>query len=187
MANLINLEIAVDTGTLFEEYPNLSRNDRKPTTIDPSYCYMIGAPGTVVEGQATEAMTLALCDDDKEAIAAIRWRSLSLSGNSDTAAVLYDIVRSTRTQSLLGEVQSYGAAGDVPIPILVNGRQTDPPSFSDVETQDYYLEAAILRFGVASLRVRLYLTTPDPQNGMPMLAGYVQWPAVLNLTKVGKT
>lgn len=190
MGTIVNLQIAIDTQSLIAAYPKLSRLPKKPTIVANSYCCMIGAAGLASQGQATDWLTVTASSADDASSIAIRWRAISLSGNSGTAAVIYDIRSAPHTESspdadaplpILRPAKSYLTAADAPLPVLEEGRNTDPPSFAVEEVEDFYLQAAVLRPGTADLQIRFYVTTQDDQTGKPVLAGYLEWRTVLTV------
>jgi len=177
MSKAIDIEIVVDTVTLLGKYSNPSQDSKNPTGIAHNgYAYMIAQAAYVqndASGKATQAtgdlIISALVNDT------IRWRMLSLSGNADYSAVVYDIqwfsgehVTSEPTQDVIS--QPY-----VPLPILVKGQQTQPPTFSAVTANDYFLQVNVTGHGSEGYKVFFYVTTQDPVTGKPVLKGYYYW------------
>lgn len=176
MSKNIDIEIVVDTVTLLNSYGNPSRDPNNPTGIaHTGYAYMIAQSAFVKSGQATGDLAInALVNDT------IRWRGLSLSGNTDNSAVIYDIrwfqgehVTTEPTQAIIS--QPY-----VPVPILVKGQQTNPPTFNAALANDYFLQVAVCGHGTENYKVYFYVTTQDPTTGKPVLKGYYYWdPAII--------
>lgn len=176
MSKSIDIEIVVDTVTLLASYPSPSTDPAHPTGIQHNgFAYMIAQAAYVQSGQATGDLAVnALVNDT------IRWRSLSLSGNTDNSAVLYDIrwfkgehVTTEPTQAIIS--QPY-----VPLPILVKGQQTNPPTFSAVLANDYFNQVNVCGHGTENYMVFFYLTIQDPKTGKPVLKGYYYWdPAII--------
>lgn len=177
--DVINLQIVADTNSIVAAYPELSRNPDKPTVIDNQYCYMIGPPGVVVQGLGTKNLILALAPpDDSKTSQIVRWRGLSLSGNSDCASVLYKMwspLKLFSIRQVLSESECVEVSSEVPLPVLSKGQNTMPPSFTTVLSPDYFLQATVLRSGSLRVRAMFYLTAPDEVSGKPVLLGYVQW------------
>lgn len=171
MPRFIDVEVCIDTVTLLTNYPNPSKDPNNPTGIDhTSYSYMIAQPVYVTSGQATGNLTLKALVGD-----VIQWRMISLSGNSDQAAVIYGVPQfggSTVTGAVIGNVaQPYE-----PIATLQpDGENYNPPRYESVSQFDYFLQANITGHGSEQYKVCFYVTTPDPNTGKPVVKGYFNW------------
>lgn len=169
MSKDIDIEIVVDTVTLLKDY-NPSPDYRNPTGISHNgYAYMIAQAAYVNGGQATGNLSINALNNDT-----IRWRSLSLSGNTDYSAVVYDMQQFSGAK-VTTDPQCIISSPYVPLPILVKGQQTTPPSFTAVIANDYFLQVNVNGHGTEQYKVFFYVTTQDPQTGKPVLAGYFYW------------
>ncbi|MEA1673497.1 inclusion body family protein [Nitrospirillum sp. BR 11163] len=169
MSKFIDIEIVIDTVTLLSTYPNPSKNANAPTGIAHNFSYMIAQSAFVRSGQATGDLNInALVNDT------IRWRSLSLSGNSDQSVVLYDIRQFSGTQ-VTGTITAIESNPYEPKPTLVDGKNTNPPTFTTVTDLDYYLQTTVINHGTENYQVYFYVTQPNPSTGQPQLVGYFYW------------
>lgn len=170
MADVIDVEIVIDTVTLLATFPNPSTDYKNPTGIDhTTFSYMIAARKYVKSGLATGDLSLQALVGD-----VIRWRSLSLAGNTDDTAVLYAIER-FQGQQVTGPVTAKLARPYEPLPIIVDGKQTNPPSFEAKIEDDYYLGTDITDHGTENYLVKFYVTVPDRSTGKPVTKGYFYW------------
>jgi nematocidal protein AidA len=167
MSKVIDIEIVVDTVTLLKNYPNPSKNSAAPTGIGHQYGYMVAPSASVVSGQATGDLTIKAEIGD-----VIRWRMLSLTGEADQAAVIYNIARFSGTQ-VTSSVQALLAHPLVPEPILVDSKNTNPPTYNAVKQDDYYLSATVTDSGTENYNVQFYVTERSGQS--LNLLGYFVW------------
>jgi hypothetical protein len=195
MADVINVVLVVDTQGLVTAHSDPSQNPRKPTAVDDAFCFLIGPPLRVIKGQASakllfEADARDASDqqgqDDgsdadgaraagKPAGATVLWRSRSLSGNAGQSIVIYSIAG----QAPSPKAPAFGAYEkeyDAPLPDLVNGRNTDPPTFTPTKTGDYYLKGPLRKRG-EQFTVSFYITAED--DGVLAAVGYFSWQAGL--------
>ncbi len=183
MADVIDIEILIDAQSILAAYPHPSQDPTTPTVIADDSCYMVGQPAAVRSGQATahlhiDAHRTGAGAAGSPAAHAIRWRALSLSGNAGHSAIVYDIVRLSRT-SVASPVAAVEAHPEVPLPSLDDGRNTDPPSFGSVAANDYFLEAHVVSNGTERFGVQFYIAVQDDETGEPTTVGYFEWhPAV---------
>ena len=112
MSKDINIEIVVDTVTLLNDYaPGTYDN---PTGIPHNgYAYMIAQTAFVNSGQATGDLSISAVVNDT-----IRWRGLSLSGNTDNSAIVYDILWYKNDHVTSEPTNCYVSEPYVPMPIL---------------------------------------------------------------------
>ncbi|HVJ51415.1 MAG TPA: AidA/PixA family protein [Aliidongia sp.] len=175
MPDIVSVGIVIDTQTILATHPHPSRDPDRPTFVAHDTCYMIGQSAYVSDGQATAHLQIEVPD-----LLPIRWRSLSLSGNAGQSAVLYHIHKH-EPRSMLSPIAAIEVPCELPLPILVDGFNTDPPSFSAVPSQLYFLEARIERAGTERLHVQFYVTVDDDSNGQPAIAGCFDWHARLTV------
>lgn len=176
MAAFIDVEIVIDTVTLLEKFPAPSTDYKNPTGIDhTSFSYMIAAKDFVESGMATGDLVLKAINGD-----VIRWRSLSLAGNSDHTAVLYEIGW-FKGDHVTDKYDAHVGHPYVPIPIIADGKNTTPPSFESKIEDDYYINATITNRGTENYHVKFYVTVPDRTTGKPKLKGYFYWDPVIKV------
>ena len=96
MANvIIDIEIVIDTQSVLNTYGRTPGTWDHPTGIAHSYGYMVAQSDYVRSGQATGDLAIKAIEGD-----AIRWRSLSLSGNANESAVIYAITKINYTYEI---------------------------------------------------------------------------------------
>jgi hypothetical protein len=170
MSNYLDIEVVIDTVSLLNAYSNPSKDPNNPTGIDhTSFSYMIAQTVFVNSGQASGNLSVKALVNDT-----IRWRSLSLSGNSGQSAVVYDI-RQFAGQTVTSPVFAIESQPYVPLPTLNDGHNTNPPSFTTVTQNDYFLQATITNHGTEQYKVYFYVTVQDPGTGKPVTKGYFYW------------
>lgn len=176
MSSYIDIEVVIDTQSLLKAYPNPSTNSASPTGIDhTSYSYMVAATAHVISGQASGNLSVKGIVNDT-----IRWRCLSLSGNSDQSAVVYNITQFGGTQ-VTGVVNAFVAKPYAPVPILNGESNTVPPTFTTPVENDYYMEATITDHGTEQYMFYFYVTDNDPDTGKPVLKGYFYWDPTITI------
>ena len=195
MADVINVVLVVDTQGLVTAHPDPSQNSRKPTPVDDAFCFLIGPPLRVIEGQATAKLLLEAQakdapgqqgqDDQSDAGAraagkapgaTVLWRSRSLSGNAGQSVIIYSVTG----QAPSPKAPAFGAFEkeyEAPLPDLVNGQNTDPPTFVPATTGDYYLKGAMRKRG-EQFTVSFYITAEDDDGALDTV-GYFSWKAEL--------
>ncbi len=87
MSRVTDVLVAIDTATILQKVPGLSKNPNSPTLIDPKYVYMITNQDNVVNGQAGGELDVKAQVGDL-----IRWRETSLSLGFETAAIFYKFI-----------------------------------------------------------------------------------------------
>jgi nematocidal protein AidA len=169
MSSYIDIEIVIDTVSLLTAYPNASMDYANPTGIDhTSYSYMIAQTKYVNSGQATGNLSVKALVNDT-----IRWRSLSLSGNSSQSAVIYDMPQFAGV-TVTSPVFAIESNPYVPLPKLSGGYNTKPPSFIKTTENDYFLQASVTNHGTEQYKVLFYVTEED-QGGNLVVRGYFSW------------
>jgi hypothetical protein len=170
MNNTIDIEVAIDTESLLNDFQNPSMDFGNVTGLPhEGYAYMIATTAHVNGGQATGDLSINGIVND-----VIRWRCLSLSGNSDQSAVVYNVPMFGGSQ-LTGPINAIVAQPFAPVPVLQGEEQTAPPSFNGVVENDYYLEATITGHGTENYMFQFYVTENDPSTGEPVLKGCFGW------------
>lgn len=171
MSNYIDIEIVIDTVSLLNAFPNPSQDYNNPTGIDhTSYSYMIAQTVYVNSGQATGNLSVKALVND-----IIRWRSLSLSGNTGQSAVIYSMPQFAGT-TVTSPVIAIESQPYVPFPTLTStGFNTTPPTFTSVIDNDYFLQTNVTGHGTEQYKVMFYVTVQDPNTGKPVNKGYFSW------------
>jgi hypothetical protein len=173
MSKNVDICIVVDTVSLIATYPAGTYQNPQGTKHD--FAYMIAQSDCVDKGQASgDLIVKNLVNNDT-----VRWRMISLSGDTDQAAVIYDITHTSGPKVMSSE-SAYESSPYVPLPILTDdNKNTQPPSFkNDAIETDYFLQANIVGHGTEHYAVKFYVTKPDAK-GKPVLHGYYWWdPAV---------
>lgn len=170
MTKCIDIEIVIDTVSLLKAFPNPSKTSTNPTMIDhTSYSYMIAQTAYVNGGQASGNLSIKALVNDT-----IRWRCLSLSGNTDQSAVVYDI-QWFKDDKVTNTPEANLSQPYSPLPTIVDGRNTNPPTFTAAIENDYFMQATVNKHGKEQYKVYFYVTDSDPNTGKPVLKGYFGW------------
>jgi Inclusion body protein. len=165
MSKFIDISVVFDTATLETKYANPSHDSAHPTGIQHADAFMV-APSVVVQsGQATADLTIKALVGDT-----IRWRSESLSGNTDQSAVIYKIVKYSGVQ-VTSDPTMLVAYPTVPIPNAAN-----PTTYTAVNTQaDVYMNCNVLIKGTEGYQVWFYIVNKDQNTGALTTFGYYYW------------
>lgn len=169
MSKIIDIEIVVDTATLLKAYPNASMDSNHPTGIGHNYGYMVAPSASVLSGQATGDLAIRAAVGD-----VIRWRMLSLTGDADDSAVVYNIQPFGGSAQVTGSIQALLAHPTVPQPVLVDGKNKNPPQYNKVKQDDYYLTATVVSSGTENYNVQFYVVHRDDSDNL-VLKGYFVW------------
>jgi hypothetical protein len=174
MPGAIDLMIVVDADTILASHAQPSLDPDAPTVLADDDCYLIAPPINTQGGRATAHLLL-----DTQGARFFHWRAQSLSGNADSGAVIYRLGEVARFRpvepSTAHERQQW-----IPVPILLNGANLDPPDFSTSLQTAYFLRTLASGTGKRQFQACFYITVPD-ENGEPVLAGYFEWSADLTL------
>ncbi len=174
MPGAIDLVIVVDAETILASYTSPSFDPDAPTVLAEDDCYLIAPPTNTEQGQATAYVRL-----DAQGSRFLDWRSLTLSGNADSSAVIYRLGEVSRFLPM-GPSTAHEREQWAPVPILVNGENLDPPDFGATQLTSYFLRTLAGGPGKNTFEACFYITVPD-DNGEPVVAGYFQWSAALTL------
>ncbi len=166
MSTVIDIVVVLDTKAVLSSY-GTGGTSTAPKWIGHNYAYMIAQSAFVRSGQATGDLSV-----NAEVGDVIRWRLLSLTGDADQAAEIYDISRYSGVQ-VTATPQALLAHPLVPEPILVDGKNTTPPTYNAVKQDDYYLQATIVESGTENYSVYFYIT--ERQGSTLVLKGYYAW------------
>lgn len=165
MSKFIDISVVFDTVTLEGKYPNPSKNSSSPTGIQHADAFMVAPSVVVKSGQATADLTIQALVGDT-----IRWRSESLSGNTDQSAIIYKIAKFSGTQVTSDPVMMV-AYPTMPIPNAAN-----PTTYNSVNTQaDIYMNCNVLTKGTEGYQVWFYIVNKDPNTGALSTFGYYYW------------
>jgi len=175
MSSYIDIEVVIDTERLLAEQTP-SQDPNNPTGIDHvSYSFMIATNAHVNGGQASGNLSVKAIVND-----VLRWRCLSLSGNSDQSAVAYNIAK-FGGQQVTGLINAIISQPYAPLPTLQGESNTNPPTFTGAVENDYYLEATVTGHGTEQYMFYFYVTDNDPNTGEPVLKGYYYWDPTITI------
>src|SRR5271166_3777460 len=88
MANvIIDIQVVIYTQSVLNTYGSSGTWDN-PKGIAHNYSYMVAQSDYVRSGQATADLEVSALVNDQ-----IRWRTVSLTGNANQSAVIYDIIK----------------------------------------------------------------------------------------------
>jgi hypothetical protein len=164
MTKTIDIDVVFDTVTLETNYGGGGSPD-SPKDIAHNDLYMIAQKVIVTSGQATGDLSITALVNDT-----IRWRSNSLSGNTDQAAIIYKIDKFQGDQ-VTTDPQMRVSYPTTPIPNADN-----PTTYSAVDTQaDVFLSCEVLKKGTEGYRVWFYIVNKDPNTGALTTFGYYRW------------
>ena len=170
MSKTINIDVMFDTVTIEERYKG-GGSAENPIGINHADVFMVTQKAVVASGQATADLSInALVNDT------IRWRSESLSGNTDQAAIIYKIVKFSGK-----EVTTVPAmrVSYPPTPIPDPG---NPTSYQPSSTQaDVFLSCEVLIQGTEGYQVWFYIVNKDPNTGKLSTFGYYYWDPTINV------
>lgn len=169
MSQIIDINVAFDTETIVSKYANPSQNSTQPTGIQHADAYMIAQTSDVISGQATADLNVSASVGD-----VIRWRSESLSGNSDQSVVIYNIVKFSGT-AVTGPIQPITASPTMPIPNSAN-----PVQYTPTSQYDYYLNANVTANGTEGYEVWFYIVQRNHSSLTTL--GYYYWDPTLTVT-----
>ena len=169
MSQIIDINIAFDTETIVAKYPMPSQNSQAPTGIQHADAYMIAQTSDVISGQATADLNVSASVGD-----AIRWRSESLSGNSEQSVVIYNIVRYAGDQ-VTGPTDPITASPTMPIP-----NAADPVQYTAMPQYDYYINADIIANGTENYQVWFYIVQRNHSSLQTI--GYYCWDPALTVS-----
>lgn len=171
MSDIIDIEIVVDTANLIASVPNPSMNPQSPTPIGHNFAYMVAAQTYVKSGQATGDLSISADVGDT-----IRWRMISLSGNTSYSASLQNIQRFAGdqiTSPTLGEL----IAPQAPVPGTTPGPIALPPTFTTATDYDFFLTADIVMAGSENYNVS-FVVQRYHANALQVIGYFVWDPAI---------
>jgi len=165
MADTLNFDIFIDTVSLIDRYPPGSYNS--PSNI-PNHFVSINTK-TIGTPQFQAANNLNLANN-----CMVRVRTISLYSRTNPTSVIYDLVCSPNP-GVVSPTLAYESQPYVPLPILIDKTNTQPPTFqSNAIGTDYFLEFNAIGRGDTSCTVKFYVTKPGA-NGKPAMYGYYSW------------
>ena len=147
MSEIIDIEIVVDTMNLMAHYPNPSKDPNHPTAIGHNYAYMVAAQDYVKSGQATADLSISADVGDT-----IRWRMISLSGNTSYSANL-DNIQKFSGETITSTVDGKLIEPQTPVPGTTPGDIRLPPTYTSTDQFDFYLTADIAKSGTENYNV----------------------------------
>lgn len=171
MSEIIDIQIVIDTMNLMVHYQNPSKDPKNPTGIGHNYAYMIAAEDFVKSGQASGDLSISADVGDT-----IRWRMVSLSGNTSYSANLDDIQR-YKDDTITSDVEGKLIEPQTPVPGTTPGDISLPPSYTSTEQFDFYLTADIVKSGTENYKV--FFAVMQYHSGSLTTLGYFVWDPTL--------
>ncbi|MCG8345653.1 MAG: inclusion body family protein [Chlorobiales bacterium] len=164
MSKTINIDVMFDTVTIERDYGG-GGSAGSPIGLRHEDAWMVAQKNVVDKGQATADLVVKAKVNDY-----IQWRSESLSGNTDQAAIIYKIARFSGDQ-VTSDVEMRVSYPPTPIPDPKN-----PTSYNAVETQaDVHLSCEVLNKGTEGYQVYFYIVNKDDYTGELKTFGYYYW------------
>lgn len=165
MSKTINIDAMFDTVTIESKYGGGGSADQ-PIGIQHHDVWMVAQQVVVEDGtQATADLTVKALVNDT-----IRWRSESLSGNTDQAAIIYKIAQFSG-DTVTSDPEMRVSYPPTPIP-----NPQDPTSYNSVTTQaDVFLSCEVLKMGTEGYKVYFYIVNKDEYTGELKTFGYYYW------------
>lgn len=171
MSDIIDIEIVVDTANLIASTTSPSKNPQSPTPIGHNFAYMVAASAHVKSGQASGDLSISADVGDT-----IRWRMISLSGNTSYSASLQNIQRFGGTQ-ITSATEGELIEPQTPVPGTTPGKIALPPTFTTVTGYDFFLTADIDVAGTENYNVSFVVQ--HYHAGALQVLGYFVWdPAI---------
>ena len=171
MSEIIDIEIVVDTQNLVQSTPNPSQDPTKPTWVAHNFAYMIASAGYVRSGQATGDLSISTDVGD-----VIRWRMISLSGNTNYSANL-DNITYLSGNNVTAPATGFLTQPQTTEPGTTPGPITLPPKFVTTPQFDYYVDAAVIASGTQNYSVLFQVLSYD--KGTLKSLGYFAWDPTL--------
>lgn len=165
MSKTINIDVMFDTVTIERDYGGSGSSAGSPIGIRHEDTWMVAQKNVVDKGQASADLVVKAEVNDY-----IQWRSESLSGNTDQAAIIYKIARFSGDQ-VTSDVEMRVSYPPTPIPDPKN-----PTSYKPSETQaDVHLSCEVLNRGTEGYQVYFYIVNKDEYTGELKTFGYYYW------------
>lgn len=192
MAHPIDILVAIDIPTIAARFPEPSTDPAEPTPVDASCCFMLAPQSLVAAGQASDRLILhgptvtplhegAAADDAESPILwgeTVRWRTLGMAGAGDLAAFAYDlVVAGTGPHHHHHHRHATATLADrvVPVPVLVDSENTDPPEWTAQTELDYALHIRVPLAPETAVSLLFTLTAADPLSEDVTASGYYRW------------
>jgi nematocidal protein AidA len=167
MSEVIDIFINIDTESLINAYPNPSTDPAAPTGISHNFAYMVAPSAHVKSGQATGDLTISADVGDN-----IRWRMLSMSGNTSFSANLMNLKRFSGGQ-VTSVVEGKLIEPQTPVPEGGPGNILLPPTYVTKIQDDFYLSADVVTNGTENYNVSFAVLSYH--NGNLKALGYFVW------------
>jgi hypothetical protein len=175
MHNIIDVKVVIDTVSILATHSSgLAESYRKPLKVDDTQCYMIASATKISRGQATSHLHLKLPSGSFKKGNIIRWRSFALSGNAGQCTVIYDIANLSHG-AVTGKPTTHETLIELPVPIIENNCNTEPPTYTLSPQKDYFLQSEITDKDTVQYDLRFYITSDDNGTGTPEIQGYFRW------------
>ncbi|ASQ91025.1 hypothetical protein CHL67_08920 [Prosthecochloris sp. GSB1] len=164
MSKTINIDVMFDTVTIEQRY-GAGGSAGGPIGIQHDDVWMVAQKVVVDGGQASADLTVKALVNDT-----IRWRSESLSGNTDQAAIIYKIEKFSGTQ-VTSAAEMRVTTPPTPIPDPANPTHYEP----NYEQKDVFMSCEVLEMGTEGYKVYFYIVNKDENTGKLTTFGYYCW------------
>lgn len=172
---IIDVVFRVDTDTVQQQYPQPSKNPKKPTAINPEQAYFITAPASPVQDVLSESVLTLKAQRG----ALLRWYPSSNVSN-DCYVIIYNIKNAVADASALPLISPFRLQTipcEMPIP-----NAKDPLHYTTTQQISSYAQNQVDRNGQSSYSMYFYLVVM--QEGQLETLGYYSWDFSLNILAV---
>ena len=171
----IDIGIMIDVDSLISYVTNPSQEWDNPTPVPHHFAYMVAASEYVASGQATGDLAVNASVEDS-----VRWRSISIEGNTEYATIIYNIQKFGGVQ-VTGTVTS--SVAHLPYPEPTNPQVIPPtaaPTYKKTTGFDYRLSATIDNSGTEKYLISFYVVERQ-RDGSLKTVGYFYWDPTLTV------
>lgn len=167
MSVIIDIDIVVDTVNLMAAIQNPSKDPKNPTPIGHTYAYMVAAKDYVKSGQATGDLSISADIGD-----IVRWRMVSLSGNTSYSANLQNIQFFSGTP-VTATIEGKLSQPQTPVPGTTPGTIALPPTYTTTSQYDFYLTADVVKAGTGNYNISFAVL--QYHSSQLQVLGYFVW------------
>lgn len=172
---IIDVVFRVDTDSVQQQYPQPSKNPKKPTAISPEQAYFVSAPSSPVQ----DVLSASVLTLKAQRGGLLRWYSSSNVSNG-CYVIIYNIKSAASIGDALPLISPFrlqSVQQEIPIP-----NPDDPLHYSPTAQISSYAQTQVDRIGQCSYSMYFYLVTmPD---GQLETLGYYSWDFSLDILAV---